>query len=56
VFPKFKKSLKFELGQIKGNELILPKQLDSEICLVDFHGRPKPHEITHVPFVAQHWH
>jgi len=56
VFPKFKKSLKFELGEIKGNELIIPKKIDDKTCLIDFHGRPKPHEISDVPFVAEHWH
>jgi hypothetical protein len=55
VFPKFKKSLKFELGEVNGNELTLPKQLDPDIVLVDFHGKPKPHEILQVPFVQAHW-
>jgi len=55
AFPSFKKSLKFDLSKIDGNMLTIPNELSGDIKIVDFHGRPKPHEIAHVPFVRDNW-
>lgn len=55
AFPNFKRSLKFDLSKIDGHMLTIPNELSADIKIVDFHGRPKPHEITHVPFVRDHW-
>ena len=55
VFPNFKRSLKFDLSKVDGNILTIPNELSGQIKIVDFHGRPKPHEIPDVPFVRNHW-
>ncbi|MGB2192669.1 MAG: hypothetical protein ACPH3A_08860, partial [Luminiphilus sp.] len=55
VFPGFKRSLKFQMAQQQGKKLLLPKSLPSELRLIDFHGRPKPHELTDWNVVREHW-
>ena len=55
VFPNFKRSLKFDLSSINGDTIQIPINIDPSIKIVDFHGRPKPHEIMHVPFVRDNW-
>lgn len=54
-FPNFKRSLKFNLSKRDGNTLHIPLEITEDIKIIDFHGRPKPHEIATVPFVAENW-
>jgi hypothetical protein len=54
-FPEFKKSLKFDLASIENNSFTVPKTLPAKTKIIDFHGRPKPHELTKWPIVAENW-
>ena len=55
-FPKFKMSLKFQLATRKDKGLIIPSNLPNELKLIDFHGRPKPHEVIDKwPLIKKHW-
>ena len=55
VFPSFKRSLKFDLSTKSIDSISIPPTLDSSIKIVDMHGRPKPHQISHIPFVKENW-
>jgi hypothetical protein len=55
VFPGFKRSLKFQMAQQQQGKFLLPNSLPSELRLIDFHGRPKPHELTGWNVVREHW-
>ena len=55
IFPGFKRSLKFQMAQQKGAQLLLPTTLPSELKLIDFHGRPKPHELKEWVVIEEHW-
>ena len=54
-FPGFKRSLKFELSSRHGNQISVPEQLPEELKIIDFHGRPKPHELMHWNVVRDNW-
>ena len=54
-FPNFKKSLKFDLLEAEYEKFYLPKSLPNSTKIIDFHGRPKPHELTQWPIVAENW-
>jgi len=54
-FPNFKRSLKFDLSIKDGNYLHIPKTIESGIKIIDFHGRPKPHEVQQIPFIKENW-
>jgi hypothetical protein len=51
----FKKSLKFNLASINNNSFEVPSMLPPQTKIVDFHGRPKPHELTQWSIVAENW-
>jgi len=55
VFPGFKRSLKFQMAQQQGAQLLLPTSLPDELKLIDFHGRPKPHELKEWAVIEEHW-
>ena len=55
IFPKFKRSLKFNISQRKNNSLLIPPKIEKGIKIIDFHGRPKPHEVLQLPFVKDNW-
>jgi len=56
VFPNFKQSLKVDLARaVNGNTFEIQSVLGSQVRIVDFHGRPKPHECLSVPFVRDNW-
>ena len=54
-FPSFKKSLKVDLASIKNKRYQVPATLPPQTKIIDFHGRPKPHEATTWPIVANNW-
>ena len=56
TFPNLKKNLKFQLGQIQGGSLNLPRVLPSEIKLIDCSGDPKPHQLGAIHYVKENWH
>ena len=54
-FPNIKANLKFHLGKRNpGGQL--PTRLPETIKMVDCGGRPKPHEITNLPYITENWH
>jgi len=55
IFPKFKRSLKFNIAERKNNSLFIPPRIDNSVKIIDFHGRPKPHEVLQLPFVKDNW-
>ena len=54
-FPNFKRSLKFNIGQVESGSIHLPSKLNPDIKILDCHGRPKPHELTSWPVISEHW-
>ena len=54
-FPSFKRSLKFDVGQIESNTIHLPRNLSPDIKILDCHGRPKPHEMNSWSVIQEHW-
>ncbi|HUD53045.1 hypothetical protein [Parvibaculum sp.] len=56
VLPNGIKSFKFQLCKITGQTLNVPLDIDPAVRVINFHGRPKPHELMQVPWVQQHWH
>jgi hypothetical protein len=57
VFPNLKKNLKFDIAVSSADQRIsLPKSISPEIKMIDCSGRPKPHELSMVPYIRQNWH
>ena len=56
TFPDLKKNFKFHLATRDGNNLTLPTELPDSIKLVDCGGKPKPHQLTMLPYIKQNWH
>jgi len=55
IFPNFKRSLKFDLSELSPTTIKLPIEISKDIKIVDFHGRPKPHQIATHSFVKDNW-
>jgi hypothetical protein len=55
-YPNLKKNLKFNVAQRNGDQLTFPALLDPTIKMLDCGGRPKPHELTMLPYVKKNWH
>lgn len=53
--PAAVKSFRFEVCDAGTEALKVPSSLASNVRVVNFHGRPKPHELPQVPWVQQHW-
>jgi len=57
TFPNLKKNLKFHIAlESNGGSLTLPKSISNDIKMIDCGGRPKPHELTQVPYIFNNWH
>jgi hypothetical protein len=56
TFPWLKKNLKFDMSQKIFNEWQFPRDVDKRISLIDCGGRPKPHDLIHLPYIKQNWH
>ena len=55
-FPDLKKNFKFHLAKRDGTNLTVPTKLPATIKLVDCGGKPKPHQLTMLPYIKQNWH
>lgn len=55
-FPNLKKNLKFHLATREGNNYKIPTSISEDVKLVDCGGRPKPHELSSVPYIKSNWH
>lgn len=53
--PRAVKSFRFEVCANDGQALNVPSAIDPDVRIINFHGRPKPHELPQVPWVQQHW-
>lgn len=53
--PGAVKSFRFEVCVVEGETLQVPSDIDAHVRIVNFHGRPKPHELSQVGWVQQHW-
>jgi hypothetical protein len=53
--PWFKMNLKFHLGTKKAGVYHFPSIIDSRIRMVDCGGKPKPHELSHLPYIYENW-
>lgn len=56
TFPNFKLNLKFHLGEKIMGQWKFPQHLSSKVKIVDCGGRPKPHELPHLPYIKENWH
>jgi len=55
-FPGFKKSVKFDIATgFDGHTISLPKYLPIGTLLLDFHGQPKPHQLSEWAPVKDNW-
>lgn len=55
ALPRTVKSFRFEVCDNDGKALNVPAAIDPDVRVINFHGRPKPHELPQVPWVQQHW-
>lgn len=56
-FPHIKANLKFHLAQTLGEgRMEVPLEISPSIKMVDCGGRPKPHELPQIPYIAKCWH
>ena len=55
VFPEFKKSFKVNLARRDRTGFEVPNRLPEHVKIIDFHGNPKPHQITKWSIVSEHW-
>lgn len=53
--PSAVQSFRFEVCEAQGTNLNVPNTLQPSVRIVNFHGRPKPHELPQVPWVQAHW-
>lgn len=53
--PAAVKSFRFELCEVEAQSLRIPLEIERDVRVINFHGRPKPHELAQVPWVRQHW-
>lgn len=54
-FPGQVASAKYHLGVAKQPPHEGPSELPEPTRIVYFHGKPKPHELGHLPWVKEHW-
>lgn len=54
--PNLKANLKFHLGRKTFGQWEFPYIISNKIKTVDCGGRPKPHEITDLPYITNNWH
>lgn len=54
-FPNLKRSLKFDLATISESNMTLPMEISDDIKIIDFHGNPKPHQLTMWSIVKNNW-
>jgi hypothetical protein len=50
-----KMNLKFHLGKKVGNVWHFPLSIDNRIRMIDCGGRPKPHELSTLPYIRENW-
>lgn len=57
-FPNIKANLKFHLSKKVFGQWQIPGELPrfKRIKIVDCGGRPKPHELEHIPYIKENWH
>lgn len=55
IFPQFKRSFKLDVATIRGKEFTVPNQFPEHVKIIDFHGKPKPHQLTQWKIVAENW-
>jgi len=56
LFPNLKKNFKFQLAKRDGKKFTVPMNIDENIKLIDFGGRPKPHQLEKLPYIKKNWH
>ena len=56
-YPYLKQSLKFGVGSLIGDRLVLPKEItNKDIKIIDCAGKPKPPELIDMPYIKKNWH
>ncbi len=54
-FPNFVQSFKTHVLTQKNDTMYLNRHKFEESMIIDFHGPPKPHQLLHIPFIAEIW-
>lgn len=55
-YPLLKRNFKFQFASRVGNNFHVPHELPAGIKMIDFGGKPKPHQLTTVPYIYDNWH
>ena len=56
IFQDMKQSLKFHLGEkMENGQWRFPTEISTNVKLLDCSGRPKPHELSDLPYINRNW-
>ena len=56
-YPYLKQNLKFHIGSMIGDKLIIPQEIQNkEIKIIDCGGKPKPQDLVSISYIKKNWH